>query len=326
MKIKVKQLSYSEVLKLPKPKHKAPQKSGFIFRLLMKALGKKDLKQTGFTYKFEGMDGFPKEPCLILMNHSSFIDLEIASSILFPKPFAIVCTSDGFVGKEWLMRRLGCIPTNKFVSDSQLISDISYALKKNRTHVLMYPEASYSFDGTATELPRKMGVVLKLLGVPVIMITTHGAFSRDPLYNMLQKRNVHVSADVKMLFTKEQLKTMKIDEVDAALDNAFAFDNFEWQKRTGTEITEDFRADGLERILFRCPYCGGEGKLKGKGTTLVCHACGAEHELGPLGNLIVKNRNNEIYEHIPDWYKWERDVVHKEIAEGRYSLDFDCNV
>lgn len=36
-----------------------------------------------------------------------------------------------------------------------------YCLKDLKSSVLMYPEASYSFDGTCTALPRKMGVLLK---------------------------------------------------------------------------------------------------------------------------------------------------------------------
>ncbi|MBO7398381.1 MAG: 1-acyl-sn-glycerol-3-phosphate acyltransferase, partial [Clostridia bacterium] len=186
MKIKVKKLPYEKVKDIPAPARVSPKRPARVFRFLMKSLGAGDLKATSFENSFTGgLEGFPDEPCLILMNHSSFIDLEIASSIIYPKPFAIVCTSDGFVGKEGLMRNLGCIPTNKFVTDVRLITDMKYALEKNRTHVLLYPEASYSFDGCATPLPRRMGVVLKKLGVPVLMIRTYGAFTRDPLYNML---------------------------------------------------------------------------------------------------------------------------------------------
>lgn len=90
------------------------------------------------------------EPCLVLMNHSSFIDLKIAIMVLFPRPFHIVCTSDGFVGKKRLMRRLGCIPTRKFMNDVVLVRDMIYALRELKSSVLLYPEASYSFDGTQT--------------------------------------------------------------------------------------------------------------------------------------------------------------------------------
>ena len=74
-------------------------------------------------------------------------------------------------------------------------------LKEKKTSVLMYPEASYSFDGTATALPRKMGVLLKKFGVPVVTVITQGAFACQPLYNELKKRKVRISADVQCLFT-----------------------------------------------------------------------------------------------------------------------------
>ncbi len=319
MKIRVKKKNWREVSELPPPKHKNPKVSSPPLRFLMKALCKSDLKQTGFAYRFDGIEKIPDEPCLILMNHSAFIDLEIVSNILYPLPFAIVCTSDGFVGKEGLMRNLGCIPTNKFVPDARLISDVSYALKKNRTHVLMYPEASYSFDGRATPLPEKLGVVLKRWGVPVIMIKTEGAFLRDPLYNMLKKRKTQVSARVYTLFSKDELKTLPIDEIEKKLHDAFDFDNFAVQREKRIKIDEPFRADGIERILYRCPHCGAEGKILGSGTGFSCSACGAAYELGEYGELIRKN-GQSAFESVPEWYAWEREEVRREIEEGTYSI------
>ena len=143
------------------------------------------------------------EPALFLMNHSSFIDLKIAGTILYPRPFNIICTSDGFVGKNGLMRALGCIPTKKFMTDVTLVRDMAYAVRELKDSILMYPEASYTFDGTATPLPDSLGKLLKLLMVPVVMIRTEGAFLRDPLYNMLQLRNVKVSAKMQYVLSPE---------------------------------------------------------------------------------------------------------------------------
>ena len=197
MKIKTKKRTYDQVVAMKRPKQRNPMRPIGLLQLVIRVLSIFDLRPTKFTYTTENMEKIGKdEPCLILMNHSSFIDLKIASRIFYPKRYGIVCTSDGFVGKRLLMRLLGCIPTQKFVSDVSLIRDIHYMLKKKKTSVLMFPEASYSFDGTATPLPRKMGVLLKKLGVPVVVVTTRGAFARDPLYNCLQKRKVKVSAKV----------------------------------------------------------------------------------------------------------------------------------
>ena len=84
-----------------------------------------DLIATRFTVTRKRMEEAGEGPYLILMNHSSFVDLEIASYIFYPKPHCIVSTFDSFVGKSWLMRQIGCIPTQKFVSDMTLIQDMS---------------------------------------------------------------------------------------------------------------------------------------------------------------------------------------------------------
>ena len=321
MKIKKCEMDLDQVMKLPRPEHKKPKKPSRILSLVMRTAAIPDLRAVKFSYTKKNMDKAGKGPFLILMNHSSFLDLEIASKIMFPKRYNIVCTSDGFVGKEGLMRNLGCIPTQKFVSDISLITDMRYAIGTNKTSVLMYPEASYSFDGTATPLPRRMGVLFKALHAPVLMITTYGSFARDPLYNNLQKRKVKVTAQLECLLSKEEVKEKSVEEIDEILDKAFSFDYFSWQKENQVRIDEPFRADGLHRILYKCACCKEEGKMEGKGTTLTCHACGKTWELDEYGQL-----EGEGFSHIPDWYAWERECVKKEIEDGTYKLDTDVDI
>ena len=328
MKIVTKRSTYEQVMAMKRAKRRKPMRPVFLLQIVVRLLAILDLVPTKFTYDTHRMEMVGKdEPCLILMNHSSFIDLKIASRIFFPRRYGIVCTSDGFVGwiMKMLMPLLGCIPTQKFVSDVRLIKDMEYMLKKKRTSVLMYPEASYSFDGTATPLPRKMGVLLKKLGVPVVTVITQGAFARDPLYNGLQNRKVKVRADVTCLFTAEELKTMTVAQLDTALDEAFGFDNFKWQQENGVVINEPFRADGLNRILYRCPHCGAEGKTEGKGIYLTCHNCGKVYELTELGKLRALDAD-EAFDHIPDWYAWQRRQVRKELEEGTYKLDVPVKI
>ncbi len=324
MKIKTKVLSYEEVMALPRSKHRNPMKPWFLLQLVVRVLAILDLFPTKFTFKLHGMEQIgKKEPCLILMNHSSFIDLKIASRIFFPKPYGIVCTTDGFVGKGWLMRRLGCIPTQKFVSDMTLIRDMEYLLKKKKVSVLMYPEAGYSFDGTATALPRKMGVLLKKLGVPVVTVITQGAFARDPLYNCLQKRKVRVRADVTCLATAQQLRELSVAQLDAMLDAAFSFDNFRYQQENKIVIDEPFRADGLNRILYRCPHCNKEGQMVGKGVALTCQSCQKTYTLDEHGYLRAEEGR---FSHIPDWFSWQRQQVRQELEKGTYRMEKEVRI
>ena len=331
MKISVKNLPYEKVMALPRPEHKRPKKINFFWRSLIRVLTCFGMAGTQFTYETERLELLgKKEPCLILMNHSCFLDMQIAHRILYPRHFSIIATSDSFVGlgglMNWVMRQIGCFPTQKFVTDLRLISDMQYCFRELKTSVLMYPEASYSFDGTCTPLPRKMGVILKKLDVPVVMIESFGAFSRNPLYNELQvRKGVKVSAKAKLLYTREEIREKSVQELSDGLDAAFGFDHFKWQKEQGVEIHEDFRADGLNRILYKCPHCGEEGKMEGRGIHLTCHGCGKKYELTPIGEMKALQGQTE-FTHIPDWYAWERDQVRQEILEGSYKLDLDVKI
>lgn len=343
MKIKTAKMSYDKVLALPAPVHKKPMKQWFIFRVVLVLLSVWDLWTTHFTYRMINMERLKKdEPCLVLMNHSSFIDLKIAARLLCTRPFHIVCTTDGFVGKNWLMRLIGCIPARKFMADVTLVRDMVYVVRELKSSVLMYPEASYSFDGTQTPLPESIGKCLKLLKVPVVMIRTHGAFARDPLYNNLQLRKVRVSADVEYLLSPEEIATKSAQELNDFLQEKFTFDYFRWQQENNVRIKERFRADGLNRMLYKCPRCKTEGQMTGRGTKILCKQCGKEYELTEYGYLqdLEKNlpeqdnskervdaeaynhRTEEIeFTHIPDWYKWERECVRQELVSGTYKLE-----
>ena len=327
MKIKTRALSYDEVLKLPRLKHKKPRKPSRFLATVVRLVSAPTFKQTKFSYTTERMELVgKKEPCLILMNHSSFTDMKLAFGIFYPRRMGIVTSVDamsGFLGK--LMRFLGCTPTHKYVPDFSLIKDIKYMLKENKTSVLMYPEAGYSFDGTTTTLPRNLGTLLKKLEVPVVTVITRGAFHRDPLYNMLQIRDVKVSAHVKCIATPEEIKEKSVEELDALIDEAFSFDNFAYQRDNKISIKENFRADGLHRILYKCPHCNAENQMEGKGVHLTCHACKKSWEMDEFGQLNALNGETE-YPHIPDWYSWQRDCVRHEIENGTYSLDTDVNI
>lgn len=330
MKTSVKHMDYDKVMARPRYKHKRPKKVGIFWRMLIRLLTVFGMSGTGFTYECEGIKELKKQPCLILMNHSCFLDLQMVYKILYPKHFCIVCTSDAFVGMGgfmgWLMRTIGYIPTQKFVTDLSLIQDMNYAFKTLKTSVLMYPEASYSFDGTATPLPRKMGVLLKKFDVPVIMIESFGAFSRNPLYNELQiRKGVKISAKARCLYTQEQIRSMSVKELSDGLDEAFGFDHFKWQAEQGLEINEPFRADGLNRILYKCADCGTEGEMVGKGTTLTCGHCGKVYELTPLGQLKAAEGDTR-FPHIPDYYAWEREQVRQEIIDGTYRMEADVKI
>ena len=81
MKIKTKNLSPEKALTLEKPLRKKPMKPDIVWRSLIWLLSQLELLATRFSYTKERME-FAKGPCLVLMNHSGFIDLKIQDFFL----------------------------------------------------------------------------------------------------------------------------------------------------------------------------------------------------------------------------------------------------
>ena len=140
MKISYKDIGFEKALNRTPKKLKSPKKPNILFKTLLKIVSLFDLLAVSFKANKIGMEKLKKkEPCMILMNHSSFLDLEIATSVLYPRSINIVTTTDAFVDKAWLMRELGCMPINKFTTDPSVVKESIRLVKKKKSSILMYP-------------------------------------------------------------------------------------------------------------------------------------------------------------------------------------------
>lgn len=326
MNIKYKNIGFEEGIKFVPKKMKPAKKPNILFKTLLKVVSLFDLLAVKFKANKIGMDKIKlKDPCLILMNHCSFLDLEIATSVLYPKSINIVTTTDAFVDKAWLMREIGCLPINKFSTNPNVVKECIRLVKKKNTSILMYPEAGYSFDGTATTMANTIGKFVKMLNVPLVTIITHGAFLRQPLYNNLRKRKVKVTADIEYVLSPEDIKKMTAEEINQVVFEKFGFDAFKEQQDANMVIDDPNRAEGLNRVMYKCPHCMSEDHMVGEGTTVTCTKCGASYELTETGYL--KNLTGETkIDHVPNWYKWEREEVRKELLANAYETDTDVEI
>lgn len=326
MKIRNIPLDYDKVMAIEPPKRYKPKKPNIFWQTVTKVISQPALINSHFKGKKIGMEKLGKdEPALILMNHSGFTDFEIAFSMLYPRKFNTVAAFETFMGLEWIMKQIGCFQTRKYIADLQLIRDIKYCLTENKASVLMFPEAVYTLDGTCVTLPASLAKFVKMLGVPLCMLETKGVYLHVPAYGYVQNRDVPIRAELRYVLSPEQIKEMSVEEIQDVIDKEFSFDDFRWQQGNKIVIDENFRADGLHKILYKCPHCQAEGKMEGKGIHLTCHECGKKWELTELGYL--KALEGETYfDHVPDWYKWERECVRREILDGSYGFDLPCDI
>ena len=264
-----------------------------------------------------GMDGV-KPPYILLGNHNAFFDMSVSAAATFPHFGSYVVAIDGYIGREGLLRNIGCICKRKFTNDTTMVRHLQHIIKLNGI-VAIYPEARYSLCGTTAPLPESLGKLCKMLKVPVVTVICHGNHINHPFWNTRHERGVKpTEAEMKLLFTADDVKDLSVDEINARIVEEFQYDDFKWQKENNIKVTCSDRAVGLEKILYQCPHCGKEFEMESSGITLRCKACGKEWTMTELGELEATDGETE-YSHIPDWYEWERENVKKEVAEGRYS-------
>ncbi len=279
----------------------------------------------GKKYKIEkiNMKGV-KPPYMLLSNHQYFIDFEIAAMATFPHRVNNVVSIDGYYRRPWLMELIGSIGTRKFTTDLHLIKSINRVLKRGDI-LSMYPEARYTPCGTTAYLPESLGKLVKMNKVPVVVIKHHGNHLLTPFWNFRKPRKVPLYMTMTQILTADQVKAMSADEINAAIKQAFEYDEYRYQKDNGILITEPHRAEGLHKVLYQCPDCLTESKMASEGTELYCTECGKRWNLNEDGTLTALSGETE-FSHIPDWFDWERQQVCEQIARGEYSFEDEVEV
>ena len=69
------------------------------------------------------------------------------------------------------------------------------------------------------------------------------------------------------------------------LKEEFIYDDYKYQKENNILIKEKFRAEGLHKVLYKCPNCKTESQMNSKGTVIYCEHCGKKWNLNEDGTL-----------------------------------------
>lgn len=276
------------------------------------------LLRKGHTIEKINMDGL-KPPYILLSNHMQWMDFPILFDATYPEKVNLVAANHVYYKDYALLEKIGCMCTRKFTTDLSLVRNCHRVLQNYGDIFAMFPEARYSPDGTQSVLPPAIGKLAKKNKVPVVILLNHGNFLNQPFWSHYKFRKVPFYATMKQVITAEDVKKLRVDEINRIIEKEFQYDDYKWQKDNNILITEKYRADGLHSILYQCPHCMTEGKMTSKGIHLTCEHCKKKWEMTELGELKALQGKTE-FSHIPDWYKWQRENVRKELLDGTYEF------
>lgn len=295
---------------------KEPVKTKWYLRPVTWLLSFPDVLAHDSKIKKINMDGI-KPPYIMLCNHNAFLDFKVATKAIFPHRANYVVAIDGFIGREKLLRDVGCICKRKFTNDITLIHQLKKVID-NKDIAIIYPEARYSLCGTTAVLPESLGKMCKLFKVPVVSFICKGHHVNSPFWNLHNRKVKPTEAEMTMILSKEDLQNLSVEEINEKIVDAFQYDDYRWLKEKGISIRYKNRAEGLHKVLYKCPSCKKDFSMKSEGEQIYCSACDKKWSLTEQMELKALEGENH-FSHIPDWYEWERCEVRKEIEDGTYT-------
>lgn len=304
---------------------KKPISPTFIMRLAKEIISFPDLRKRKAKLTKVGMEEIEGKPYLLLVTHSSMVDFNLMLKGTHPYKVNNVMTLEGFkTYTEPLMRSLGVLGTRKFITDLHLVKNMKYCVDKLKNIFVLFPEARYSLDGCTSYLPDSLGKMVRLLGVPVVVLMIHGNFVTCPQWNKKNKKTF-VEAEMRPIITAEETKSLSVDEINARISDNFRYDDYAWQRDNQIKINHPGRADGLHALLYKCPACKTEHQTDSAGTKLWCNCCKKTWEMDEYGQMHALEGETE-FAHIPDWSNWERACVREEIDSGTYYFEDEVRI
>lgn len=305
-----------------------------ILKPITKMVANFKLRKFPITIDKTSIEGL-RPPFLVLSNHHSYIDMAFMVKALSPFSVNYVSALDAIKDHgELLMRQLGIIGKRKFIKDVSLLKNMKYAVENYRNHcMVLYPEAKFSLDGTTSYYPPTAGKLAKFLKVPLVVVIFKGNYIAQPQWakrsvseiNFKALPKVPLCAEVKLIATKTEVMNLPEEELQRRFDAAFLYDDFKYQKDNNIIIDLQDRAEGLNKLLYKCPHCGEEHRMSSSGALLRCDHCGKKWFMTEYGELCAVNGETE-FSHIPDWFSWEKAEVAKEIASGNYYFEDEVEV
>ena len=214
----------------------------------------------------------------------------------------------------------GCFPKRKFTKDITVAKNVLRITRKLRNGVTVYPEARYSLIGINERIDGSLGKMVKAAKLDAVVMITKGNFIYQPQWRKKYKMNNPHEVVFKCVVKREEIEKLNAEEIQRRIEEAFVYDDYKWQLENKIKIKSKYRAHNIHKVLYKCPHCNKDYSMRSEGIKLWCSKCGVSYEMNEYGQLICIFGKGK-FTHAPDWYKWERSEVVKEVEAGIYYFE-----
>ncbi len=259
-------------------------------------------------------------PCLIFCNHGSVFDFILAGAVIFPKKAVFVTTRRSMFKKpfNWVVNKAPHILRDQFCADVKSIIEMRDALKQGY-NVVLYPEGKVSTCGVTNHIPKATGKLVKLFKVPVVTILSKGNWAVKPSW-ATHLRDGRVELTSKLILDEEQIDKMSTDELQQVVEKELAYNENLYQIENNYEFRGLHFAEGLEKILYKCPICNEEFCMSTKDSNITCSKCGFTAKYNHNGKITSESEDFK-FDRIDTWYDFEKESLKKELEKDDFKLE-----
>lgn len=255
-----------------------------------------------------------EKPSIVLCNHGSFVDFIFLAPLLRKYKPNFIIARLYFYNKylRWILKSIGGFPKSMFAMDMESTKNCLRVLKSNGILAMM-PEARLSTTGRFEDVQSNTYTFIKKSAVPVYTVKFGGDYFANPKWGKGFRRGAVVEAELDILYTAEQIKTISVEEIKKGVEARLYYDEFEWlEKRPNIRYQSRNIAEGLENILTTCPKCNRKHTLVTGKNKVFCEHCGyltsVDKRYGFTEGFRFKN--------FAQWYDWQKDLLAKEILDN----------
>ena len=280
-------------------------------------------KGAKYDYKKGQMVDKVTQPSIVLCNHVSYVDFFYAVEYFKTQAPNFIASRYSFYkhfSSEFLRKR-GSFPKSMYTVDVESAMNCMRVLKRKGILGMM-PEAKLGAVCTLADIHETTYKFIKGAKVDVYYIKLEGGYLAYPRWGNGVRRGALVESTLDILFTKEELEALSVEEIKERTEKALAYNDFEWLK-SHPEVKYRSRklAEGLENILSLCPHCHSKYSLKTKGHRVMCERCGMSAEIDNRYAFV----DGKPFENFMEWYNWQTEEMRKEIeANPEFKMESHC--
>ncbi len=275
----------------------------------------------------EGMAAAGDGPLILLANHAAYPDPALVAMAMPHRRIQFVVSATffrrPFIGR--ILKACGAIPKLQFRTDMKAIRAMLRVLGRGGV-VGIFPEATRSLDGRPGLFDDATARLAQHSGSAIAAVRISGSYLSWPRWSRSGIRPGRIEAHARLILTREECRALSLPEIHQRIQEALAFNEYDWQRQARVPFRSRQPARGLHRLLHHCPACDREKALVSDAHRLVCRFCGSGARMDRYGLLQPLAPEHPAFPDPAAWHAWQVERQRIAIAAEGTGFRRSCPV